>query len=68
MANCGNKNTNSSQFYITTAKCQWLDGNNVVFGRILRGKKTVNFLESLENYNGIERRENKVLIYNCGET
>lgn len=40
MANSG-PNTNNSQFFITLAPCQWVDGKNAIFGRVLRGIKNV---------------------------
>ncbi|EJD38226.1 cyclophilin [Auricularia subglabra TFB-10046 SS5] len=51
MANAG-KNTNGSQFFVTTVVTDWLDGKHVVFGEVVEGKNLVKEIEALGSANG----------------
>ncbi|KAL2857046.1 cyclophilin-like domain-containing protein [Aspergillus pseudodeflectus] len=63
MANAG-KNTNGSQFFITTVKTSWLDGAHVVFGEVVDGMELVKKIEGYGSSSGTPRA--KVVIAKCG--
>ena len=64
MANAG-RNTNGSQFFITTVDTYWLNGKHVVFGRVLEGADVVNKVQNV-TVGGGARPSQPVIIKDCG--
>ena len=63
-ANAG-PNTQSSQFFITTAATPWLNGKHVVFGKVVDGMDVVKVVEKLGSAGG--KPTNTITIVKCGQ-
>ena len=64
MANAG-PGTNGSQFFLCTAKTEWLDGKHVVFGSVVEGMDVVKKMEALGSRSGATSA--KVMIDKSGQ-
>ena len=60
MANSG-PNTNGSQFFITTAKTEWLNMKHTIFGEVISGYEVVEAIENVDVGRGSRPIEEQVI-------
>ena len=64
MANAG-RDTNGSQFFITTVATPHLDGKHVVFGKVIDGDTIIRAVEKQGSRGG--KTMTDIVIADCGE-
>ncbi|KAL0600941.1 Peptidyl-prolyl cis-trans isomerase A [Plecturocebus cupreus] len=64
MANAGS-HTNGSQFFICTAKTEWLDGEHVIFALVKEGMNIMEAMDRFGSRNGKISR--KTTTADCGQ-
>jgi peptidyl-prolyl cis-trans isomerase B (cyclophilin B) len=66
MANSG-KDTNGSQFFITTVPTAWLDGRHVVFGEVISGYEFIDLIQNVQKEPGDKPKKPVKIAQSSGE-
>ncbi|XP_075248964.1 peptidyl-prolyl cis-trans isomerase A-like isoform X1 [Convolutriloba macropyga] len=65
MANKGEKDTNSSQFFIILQRARWLDEKHIVFGKVVEGMDLIRKINNMES-NDKHSPKKLIIIEDCG--
>ncbi|KAK3224719.1 hypothetical protein Dsin_004581 [Dipteronia sinensis] len=64
MAKIGTRG-NGSQFFICTAKTEWLDSKQVVFGQLVEGFEVLKAVDKIDSSSGFTSKP--VMVIDCGQ-
>ncbi|TXG72383.1 hypothetical protein EZV62_000962 [Acer yangbiense] len=64
MADTGQR-TNGSQFFICTAKTEWLDGKHVIFGQVVEGFDVKKVVEKVGSKSGMTSK--LIMVVDCSQ-